>query len=113
MTLRSLRLQLVALSIWLQKAPVVNGPRAFHWYPGPGVTMPLQCQWRPGGSGAGLPPGRQKTQEGRQASDTAASLLSATALAEAQDPDHGQMHHGPQEMTGKRRVLPGGSVPVH
>ena len=26
--------------------------------------------------------------------------------------DHRQMHHGLQEMAGKRRVLPGGSVPV-
>ena len=30
-----------------------------------------------------------------------------------QDPDHRQMHHDLQEMAGKRRVLPGRSVPVH
>jgi hypothetical protein len=27
--------------------------------------------------------------------------------------DHRQMHHGPQEMAGKRRVPPGRSAPVH
>ena len=63
---------------------------------------------------------RLRAPHGHRGNAQAQAQARYVYTAEAQDHDSrkaawatSKMHHGPQEMAGKRRVPPGGSVPVH